>query len=69
MRTTITVNDDLWERACDITGIRESSELVRKALREMVAQEAARRLLALGGAMPGAWAPGRSRGDDWTAKS
>ena len=66
MRTTITVDDELWDRARQSTGIRESSELVRTALREMVAREAGRRLLAMGGTDPDAWIPGRGRSDDWT---
>lgn len=63
MRTTITVEDELWERAREETGIQESSELVRKALRDLVAQQAMRRLIALGGTMPDLRVPGRNPED------
>jgi Arc/MetJ family transcription regulator len=64
MRTTVTIDDDLWNRAKESTGIKENSELIRKALREMVAWEAQRRLAALGGTMPGFKAAPRGRPED-----
>jgi Arc/MetJ family transcription regulator len=64
MRTTVTIDDDLWNRAKESTGIKENSELIRKALRDMVAWEAQRRLAALGGTMPGFKAAPRGRPED-----
>jgi Arc/MetJ family transcription regulator len=52
MRTTITIEDELWERAKEYLGTNESSEVVRRALKSAVAAEATRRLVALGGTMP-----------------
>ncbi len=62
MRTTVTLDDDLIERAEAITGIRERSVLIRRALKEMIQREAARRLIAMGGSDPHAWAP--NEGDE-----
>ncbi len=62
MRTTITVDDALWRSAKDYSGITENSELIRKALRDLVSREAGRRLVALGGTMPDLVIPGRGRG-------
>lgn len=52
MRTTITLDDDLVERAAELTGITEKSALVRAALTALVQREAARRLARLGGSSP-----------------
>ena len=52
MRTTITLDDDLVEKARFYTGIKETPALVREALRALVQREAARRLARLGGSEP-----------------
>ena len=52
MRTTITLDDDLVAEAEDLTGIKEKSELVRRALRTLIEREAAQRLIQLGGSHP-----------------
>jgi Arc/MetJ family transcription regulator len=52
MRTTLNLDDALVERAMRLTGIKEKTALVRKALEALVAGESARRLAALGGTMP-----------------
>ncbi len=57
MRTTITIDDDLLNELRAITGITRTSELVRKALLQLRQHEAGRRLIALGGSDPKAWAP------------
>lgn len=49
MRTTVTLDDDLVAEAENLTGIKEKSELLRKALRTLVEREAAERLIRLGG--------------------
>ena len=53
MRTTITLDDELMEKAARYTGIKERSALLREALQALVAREAARRIIALGGSQPG----------------
>ncbi len=52
MRTTLILKDDLVERAAAYTGIKEKTALVHAGLQALIAQEAARRLAALGGTMP-----------------
>ncbi|MGA2600051.1 MAG: type II toxin-antitoxin system VapB family antitoxin [Bryobacteraceae bacterium] len=52
MRTTINIDDDLIAAAREYTGITEKTELVRMALKSLVALEAGRRLAALGGSDP-----------------
>jgi Arc/MetJ family transcription regulator len=64
MRTTVTIDDALWNAAKESTGIKENSELIRKALRELVAWEAQRQLAALGGSMPGFKAAPRGRPEE-----
>lgn len=52
MRTTVTIEDDLLERAAELTGIEQRGPLLRAALEALIARESARRLAALGGSMP-----------------
>jgi|GEM_PF-832462 len=52
MRTTINLDDDLIEEAQRLTGEEEKTSLVREGLRALIERESARRLAALGGAMP-----------------
>jgi Arc/MetJ family transcription regulator len=61
MRTTVTVDDELIEKAKSLTGIKENGELIRFALQKLVELEASRRLARLGGSDPNAWAPPRER--------
>ncbi|TWF56961.1 type II toxin-antitoxin system VapB family antitoxin [Neorhizobium alkalisoli] len=61
MRTTITIDDQLIERAQEVTGITERSALIKRALTQMIEREAALRLIALGGSEPDAKAPPRRR--------
>ena len=53
MRTTVTIDDDLLKDAKELSGIGETSRLVKEALRLLVAREAGRRLAAMGGSQPG----------------
>jgi Arc/MetJ family transcription regulator len=62
VRTTITLDDALVDRASDLTGIREKSALVREGLETLIRVESARRLAALGGSDPSATAAPRRRG-------
>jgi Arc/MetJ family transcription regulator len=52
MRTTIALDDELVERAQELTGISEKAALVREALKVLIHHEASRRLAALGGSQP-----------------
>jgi Arc/MetJ family transcription regulator len=61
MRTTINLNDELIERARELTGITEKTALVHEGLRALIAREAARRLAKLGGSGPDFEAPPRRR--------
>lgn len=61
MRTTIALDDDLVAKAQEYTGIREKAALVNEALRRMIRQESAERLIRLGGSDPTATAPPRRR--------
>ncbi len=61
MRTTLNLDDALMREAMRATGLREKTAVVHEGLRAIIAREAARRLIALGGTMPGAKAPRRRR--------
>jgi len=52
MRASVTLDDDLLRTAHEYTGIEERAELLREALKSIVAREAGRRLLALAGTAP-----------------
>lgn len=53
MRTTIALDDDLVRTAQDFTGVVEKAALIREALKALIERESARRLVSLGGTMPG----------------
>jgi Arc/MetJ family transcription regulator len=53
MRTTLALDDDLLAKAKALTGLRETSGLVREALKALIERESARRLARLGGSDPG----------------
>jgi Arc/MetJ family transcription regulator len=61
MRTTIALDDDLVERAQELTGVKEKAALVRVALTALIERESARRLARLGGSAPNLVAPPRRR--------
>ena len=63
MRTTVTLDDALVEKAMELTGISEKSTLLRDGLKALVRVESARRLAALGGTDPDASAAPRRRAD------
>jgi metal-responsive CopG/Arc/MetJ family transcriptional regulator len=52
MRASVTLDDDLLKTAHEYTGISERAELLREALKSIIAKEAGRRLLALAGTAP-----------------
>ena len=53
MRTTVTIDDDLYQRALDVAdpGM-EKGDLFREAMKVFVRVQAGRRLAALGGKAP-----------------
>jgi Bacterial antitoxin of type II TA system, VapB len=61
MRTTLIIDEHLFERASKLTGIRQKTALVRVGLEALIAREAARRLAALAGAEPALHAVPRRR--------
>ena len=52
MRTTVTLDDRLLERAVSLTGLQERGVLLREALQALIERESARRLARLGGTEP-----------------
>jgi len=52
MRTTINIDDQLFEEAARLTGMKEKTALVRESLRALIERESARRLARLGGSEP-----------------
>ena len=52
MRATVSLDDNLLKTAHEYTGLTERAELLREALKSLIAREAGRRLLALAGMAP-----------------
>ena len=52
IRTTLILDDELLERAREMTGIKEKTALVHAGLEALISREAAKRLAALGGTQP-----------------
>jgi len=52
MRTTLIVDDDLLEKARELTGLKGKTELVRAGLKALIAIESGKRLARLGGTQP-----------------
>jgi len=52
MRATMTLDDNLLKTAQEYSGLTERAELLREALKALIAREAGRRLLALAGTAP-----------------
>ncbi len=54
MRTTVTIDDDLYQKAMEMADPgTDKAELFREAMRTFVRVRSAKRLAALGGAAPG----------------
>ena len=49
MRTTLNIDNKLFEKASNLTGVREKTALVRLGLEALIARESAKRLARLGG--------------------
>ncbi len=52
MKMRLTLNDELLDEACRITGIRETTVLLHRGLEELIARGSAHALAALGGTFP-----------------
>lgn len=52
MRTTLNIDDDLFQRAQDLSGLQEKTALIREGLKALIERESARRLASLGGSDP-----------------
>jgi Arc/MetJ family transcription regulator len=53
MRTTVTIDDDLYEKALELADpSMDKADLFREAIKTFVRVEAAKRLAALGGTAP-----------------
>ena len=61
MRTTVTLDDELLDKAKSYTGIQETPTLLRMGLTALIQREAARRMARLGGSDPKASGPARER--------
>jgi hypothetical protein len=49
MRTTLIIDDELLDRARELTGIHDKTALVRAGLEALIVREAGKRLALLGG--------------------
>lgn len=52
MRTTLNIDNTLFNEAARLSGIAEKTAVVRAGLEALIAKESARRLAALGGSEP-----------------
>ena len=64
MRTTINIDEGLYQQAVALTGKKEKTALIREALQALIERESARRLARMGGSEPDLEAiPRRQSGD------
>lgn len=52
MRTTLNIDDDLYAKAVELTGVHEKTVLLRESLKALIERESARRLARLGCSEP-----------------
>jgi Arc/MetJ family transcription regulator len=52
MRTTLTIDDKLLEKALRLSGLKEKTAVVHAGLEALISRESARRLAAMGGSEP-----------------
>jgi Arc/MetJ family transcription regulator len=64
MRTTLNIEDHLFEKAEKLTGIKEKTALVRLGLKALIAVESSKRLAKLGGTEKKLEMPPRRRSGD-----
>lgn len=63
LRTTVTLDEGLLERAAELAGPMDRSTLLNTALKSLIARETARRLALLGGSEPALKAVPRRRSE------
>jgi len=63
MRTTVTLDDALLDRAQRLSGLHERSALLREALAALIQRESASRLARLGGTEAALKMPSRRRSE------
>ena len=51
-KNTLNIDDQLFEEAVRLTGVKEKTALLRESLRALIQRESARRLALLGGSEP-----------------
>lgn len=61
MRTTVTIDDELLEKAKHYSGVDDTAAVLRLGLKTVIELEVSRRLAALGGSDPEAIAGPRKR--------
>jgi Arc/MetJ family transcription regulator len=64
MRATVSLDDDLLQRAQEYSGLSERTALLREALKALIEREASRTLAAMEGTMPDLEYVRRLRVDD-----
>lgn len=52
MRTTLNIDDGLYAKAVELTGVREKTALLREGLKALIERESALCLALLGGSEP-----------------
>ena len=52
MRTTLNIDDVIYEKASKLTGIKEKTLLLHEGLKTLIERESAKRLAKLGGSSP-----------------
>lgn len=52
MRTTLNLDDKIYEKAAKLTGIKEKTQLLHEGLRSLIEKESSKRLACLGGIAP-----------------
>jgi|TARA_B110000438_G_scaffold295641_2_gene338962 Arc/MetJ family transcription regulator len=52
MRTTLNIDDEIYQRAVKLTGIKEKTSLLHEGLKALIAAESSRRLAKLGATSP-----------------
>lgn len=52
MRTTLNIEDELFNKAQRISGLKESAALIKEGLTALIERESARHLAKLGGSEP-----------------
>ncbi|MGJ8656075.1 MAG: type II toxin-antitoxin system VapB family antitoxin [Akkermansiaceae bacterium] len=59
MRTTVTIDDELFDKACEMLEEKNASSVITKALNLLIATENKKRILRLSGAMQDFSVPNR----------